>query len=101
MLGSNCKVSDFSPTLELWDSSVGIYGLGLSNLDESTRNLEQLPKPASFVVQKQSFLLCSMIISRFAQDNNVYIEFHPSYCSVKSQVDDKFLLEGTLGPDGL
>ncbi|GAU30708.1 hypothetical protein TSUD_39320 [Trifolium subterraneum] len=40
-------------------------------------------------------------VSRFARDNNVFFEFHPHYCYVKSQVSKQTLLEGTVGPDGL
>lgn len=40
-------------------------------------------------------------VSRFAKDNNVYFEFHPSYCCVKCQVSDRVLLKGNLGSDGL
>lgn len=40
-------------------------------------------------------------VSKFAQDNHVYFEFHPKYCFVKSQVSNKVLLQGTLGLDGL
>lgn len=40
-------------------------------------------------------------VSKFAKDNNVYFEFHPSICCVKSQESDKVLVEGSLGDDGL
>lgn len=42
-----------------------------------------------------------VLVSRFAKDNNVYFEFHPSYCCVKCQVYDRVLLKGNLGSDGL
>ena len=35
-------------------------------------------------------------VSQFAQDNNVYFEFHPFYCLVKDQVSGKVLLQRTL-----
>lgn len=40
-------------------------------------------------------------VSQFAKDNNVYFEFHPSSCFVKSQVTNQVVLEGLLGADGL
>lgn len=40
-------------------------------------------------------------ISQFAKDNNVYFEFHPSSCFVKSQVTNQVVLEGLLGADEL
>ena len=40
-------------------------------------------------------------VSQFARDNNVYFEFHPDVCFVKSQVTSKTLLKGSLGKDGL
>jgi len=40
-------------------------------------------------------------VSQFAKDNNVYFEFHPSHCFVKSQDSSKVLLRGILGHDGL
>jgi histone deacetylase 1/2 len=40
-------------------------------------------------------------VSKFAKDNNVYFEFHPRYCYVKSQDSKHILLEGTVGSDGL
>lgn len=40
-------------------------------------------------------------VSRFAKDNHVYFEFHPTFCLVKSQVNNQVLLRGHLGDDGL
>jgi histone deacetylase 1/2 len=40
-------------------------------------------------------------VSQFARDNNVYFEFHPNECFVKSQGSSKLLLRGYLGIDGL
>lgn len=40
-------------------------------------------------------------VSQFARDNNVFFEFHPDMCFVKSQVSSKILLQGSLGKDGL
>ncbi|CAJ2657636.1 unnamed protein product [Trifolium pratense] len=40
-------------------------------------------------------------VSKFAQDNNVFFEFHPHSCYVKSQDSKHTLLEGTVGSDGL
>jgi histone deacetylase 1/2 len=40
-------------------------------------------------------------VSQFARDNNVYFEFHPNECFVKSQGSSKLLLRGHLGIDGL
>jgi len=40
-------------------------------------------------------------VSQFAKDNNVYFEFHPNHCFVKSQDSSKMLLRGILGHDGL
>ncbi|KAK2373624.1 putative mitochondrial protein [Trifolium repens] len=42
-----------------------------------------------------------MSVSKFAQDNNVYFEFHPSFCVVKSQASSEVLLHGVVGADGL
>ena len=35
-------------------------------------------------------------VSKFASDNNVFFEFHPNVCFVKSQVSKEILLQGTL-----
>jgi histone deacetylase 1/2 len=40
-------------------------------------------------------------VSKFAQDNNVFFEFHPKFCVVKSQGTSEVLLRGTVGDDGL
>jgi histone deacetylase 1/2 len=40
-------------------------------------------------------------VSRFARDNHVFFEFHPTTCFVKSQDSNKVLLKGILGNDGL
>jgi len=40
-------------------------------------------------------------VSKFAKDNNVYFEFHPSFCVVKSQGSNQVLLHGLVGSDGL
>ncbi|KAK2420319.1 putative mitochondrial protein [Trifolium repens] len=42
-----------------------------------------------------------MSVSKFAQDNNVFFEFHPTLCFVKSQATSEVLLHGTVGADGL
>ena len=39
-------------------------------------------------------------MSKFAQDNGVFFEFHPHFCAVKSQVSSETLLQGFVGPDG-
>jgi histone deacetylase 1/2 len=40
-------------------------------------------------------------VSKFANDNNVYFEFHAVDCFVKSQVNHQVLLKGSLGAYGL
>lgn len=40
-------------------------------------------------------------VSKFAKDNNVFFEFHPYVCLVKSQVDGSILLRGHLNSEGL
>lgn len=40
-------------------------------------------------------------VSKFAQDNNVFFEFHPKFCVVKSQASSEVLLRGLVGNDGL
>ncbi|GAU41870.1 hypothetical protein TSUD_366180 [Trifolium subterraneum] len=40
-------------------------------------------------------------VSRFAQDNKVFFEFHPTFCLVKSQATSEVLLQGIVGKDGL
>lgn len=40
-------------------------------------------------------------VSQFARDNNVFFDFHPHSCFVKSQVSRQVLLKGNLGHDGL
>lgn len=40
-------------------------------------------------------------ICKFAKDNFVYFEFHPSHCLVKSQANNEILIRGNVGPDGL
>ena len=40
-------------------------------------------------------------VNKFAQDNNVFFEFHPKFCLVKSQDSSKTLLRGCVGADGL
>lgn len=40
-------------------------------------------------------------VSELARDNDVYFEFHPSNCFVKSQATHQTLLEGTIDSEGL
>ena len=40
-------------------------------------------------------------VSKFAQDNGVFFEFHATHCLVKSQDNSEVLLRGSLGKDGL
>ncbi|PNX93512.1 histone deacetylase, partial [Trifolium pratense] len=40
-------------------------------------------------------------VSKFAQDNCVFFEFHPHFCYVKSQDSKQILLKGIVGSDGL
>ena len=40
-------------------------------------------------------------VSQFCRDNNVFFEFHPNTCCVKSQGSSKILLKGHIGVDGL
>ena len=40
-------------------------------------------------------------VSKFTKDNNVFFEFYPNHCAVKSQGTNKVLLQGSLDPDGL
>lgn len=40
-------------------------------------------------------------INKFAQDNRVFFEFHPQFCSVKLQNSFEILLHGTVGVNGL
>lgn len=42
-----------------------------------------------------------MSVSKFAQDNNVFFEFHPKFCVVRSQASSEVLLRGSVGSDGL
>lgn len=42
-----------------------------------------------------------MSVSKFAQDNSVFFEFHPKFCVVKSQASSEVLLRGLVGDDGL
>lgn len=42
-----------------------------------------------------------VFVSRFAKDNRVYFEFHPTCCLVKCQVSNRVLLEGHLNSKGL
>ena len=39
--------------------------------------------------------------SQFCKDNDVFFEFHSSFCLVKSQVSKLVLLKGFVGRDGL
>jgi histone deacetylase 1/2 len=40
-------------------------------------------------------------VSQFARDNDVFFEFHPDHCVVKSQATREILLQGNVGADGL
>lgn len=40
-------------------------------------------------------------VGKFARDNNVFFEFHSHTCYVKSQGDNRILLEGKVSPEGL
>lgn len=40
-------------------------------------------------------------VPKFAKDNQVFFEFHPNYCFVKSQVSKRILLKGCLTADCL
>jgi len=42
-----------------------------------------------------------LFVRKFSQDNNVYFEFFPHCCNVKSQVTREVLLCGHVGADGL
>ena len=40
-------------------------------------------------------------VSKFALDNNVFFEFYPYHCNVKSQATNEVILRGIVGADGL
>jgi len=40
-------------------------------------------------------------VRKFALDNNVFFEFYPYHCNVKSQATNKVILSGIVGADGL
>lgn len=76
-------------------------GLIISNFGSST--LTTLDKHSS-----HSFLLNNLLhvpniiknlmsVSQFAKDNDVFFEFHPTFCFVKDQTTHKILLQGALG----
>ncbi|GAU29238.1 hypothetical protein TSUD_362280 [Trifolium subterraneum] len=78
---------------------VSIESLGLSNFYSPYSPTVQLKLNNLLHVPNISKNLLS--VSRFARDNNVFFEFHPYFCYVKSQGSKQTLLEGTVGSDGL
>ena len=78
-------------------SGMQIQHIGNSSLHSSKsntifnlRNLLHVPKITKNLIS----------VSQFAHDNNVYFEFYPNVCFVKSQVSKEILLQGKLR-DGL
>ncbi|GAU26016.1 hypothetical protein TSUD_64040 [Trifolium subterraneum] len=78
---------------------VSIKSLGFSNFCSPHNSNVQLKLNNLLHVPNISKNLLS--VSRFARDNNVFFEFHPHFCYVKSQGSKQTLLEGTIGHDGL
>jgi len=62
-----------------------------SNIPFHLHNLLHVP-----LITKNLLSLC-----KFALDNNVYFEFFPHFCTVKSQAPNEILLWGIVGADGL
>ncbi|KAI5415694.1 hypothetical protein KIW84_040924, partial [Lathyrus oleraceus] len=75
-------------------NSVGSMNFPLSNHPNSSLMLHNL-----LLVPHITKNLMS--VSKFAQDNRVFFEFHPQVCLVKSQDSSEVLLRGTVGADGL
>jgi histone deacetylase 1/2 len=78
---------------------VKIQSLGHSNFQSPYNPNVHLKLNDLLLVPNISKNLLS--VSKFAQDNNVFFEFHPHFCYVKSQDTKHILLEGTVGSDGL
>ncbi|KAK2378919.1 WD40 repeat-containing protein HOS15 [Trifolium repens] len=81
-------------------------GQGLSIASIGSMNFPSKSKPNSSLTLKHLLLVPSITknllsVSKFAQDNNVFFEFHPKFCVVKSQDSSEVLLHGTVGDDGL
>lgn len=72
-------------------NSVGSMNLTLPNTSLTLHNLLLVPHITKNLIS----------VSKFAQDNNVFFEFHPQFCLVKSQASSEVLLHGTVGADGL
>ncbi|KZV26181.1 hypothetical protein F511_06348 [Dorcoceras hygrometricum] len=73
-------------------------GLSISNIGES--NLNMFPSSRPFLLKNLlhvPLITKNLIsVSKFAYDNHVYFEFHPSFCLVKDPATHVVLLRGTL-----
>jgi histone deacetylase 1/2 len=81
-------------------------GQGLSINSVGSMNFPSKINPNSNLTLKDLLLVPSITknllsVSKFAQDNQVFFEFHPSFCLVKSQASSEVLLRGEVGADGL
>ncbi|KAI5426099.1 hypothetical protein KIW84_031788 [Lathyrus oleraceus] len=75
-------------------NSVGSMNFPLSNYSNSSLILNSL-----LLVPHITKNLMS--VSKLAQDNHIFFEFHPQFCLVKSQDSFEVLLSGTVGAGGL
>lgn len=81
-------------------------GQGLSITSVGSKSFPSPYHPNTFLHLKNLLHVPSITknlvsVSKFAKDNAVYFEFHPTFCVVKSQVNSEILLRGTLDKDGL
>ena len=78
---------------------VSIKSVGVATLPSPTQPHTTLTLNNLLLVPSITKNLVS--VSKFAQDNSVFFEFHPTFCLVKSQGTSEVLLQGKLGKDGL
>ena len=78
---------------------LNIDSVGLANIKTPSLSHSNLVLKHLLHVPKITRNLLS--VSKFAQDNNVFFEFHANTCFIKSQVSKDVLLEGFLDTSGL
>lgn len=79
--GLRVKYVGYSYVKSPFDSQISLSLQNLLHVPRITKNLISVPK--------------------FANDNQVFFEFHPSHCYVKMQNTNKIVLEGKTDQDGL
>lgn len=97
---SNLAISNETPSGQQIHAANGA-GLSITHTEQSS-----FISPSNHVFHLKNLLHVPSVtknlltVSQFAHDNNIYFEFHPSFCLVKDQATGNILLKGLL-QDGL